>query len=135
MPHKLRRSTPISINSLGLPFVQLFAIDEAVRIAIKAEQHSATDLYMDKNFFLSLKLNDHEARPEWPRFPYQAPKTTGLSSYYLGGFDERTSEKIMANRANQGGGYQLRINETLRMEVDRNPTRRPSSTTRKRAAA
>ena len=34
----------------------------------------------------------------------------------------------------QGGGYQSRINETLRKEVDRNITRRPSSTTRKRVA-
>ena len=33
-----------------------------------------------------------------------------------------------------GGGYQSRINETLRKEVDRNLTRRPSSTTRKRVA-
>ena len=34
----------------------------------------------------------------------------------------------------QGDGYQSRINETLRKEVDRNLTRRPSSTTRKRVA-
>ena len=33
-----------------------------------------------------------------------------------------------------GGGYQSRINETLRKEVDRNLIRRPSSTTRKRVA-
>jgi uncharacterized protein (DUF4415 family) len=33
-----------------------------------------------------------------------------------------------------GSGYQSRINETLRREVDRNLTRRPSSTTRRRAA-
>ena len=34
----------------------------------------------------------------------------------------------------QGGGYQSRINETLRKEVDRDLTRRPNSTTRKRDA-
>ena len=34
----------------------------------------------------------------------------------------------------QGDGYQSRINETLRKEVDRNLTRRPSSTPRKRVS-
>ena len=35
----------------------------------------------------------------------------------------------------QGAGYQSRINEALRMEVDRNLTGRPRLTTRKRVAA
>jgi len=35
----------------------------------------------------------------------------------------------------QGEGYQSRINEALRMEVNRKSTGRPSTTTRKRAAA
>ena len=34
----------------------------------------------------------------------------------------------------QGGGYQSRINETLRKVVDRNLSRRPGSTMRKRVA-
>jgi len=34
-----------------------------------------------------------------------------------------------------GNGYQSRINETLRKEVERNLTRRPSPSARKRAAA
>ncbi len=51
---------------------------------------------MDKNFFLSLKLNDHVARSEWQRFPYQAPMTTGLSSYYLAGFEEMSAAIVKA---------------------------------------
>ncbi len=35
----------------------------------------------------------------------------------------------------QGGGYQSRINEALRKEVNRNLTGRPGATTRKRVAA
>lgn len=35
----------------------------------------------------------------------------------------------------QGGGYQSRINEALRKEVDRKLSRRTSTTTRKRVAA
>jgi uncharacterized protein (DUF4415 family) len=34
----------------------------------------------------------------------------------------------------QGGAYQSRINETLRKELNRNLTRRPKPTTRKRVA-
>jgi uncharacterized protein (DUF4415 family) len=35
----------------------------------------------------------------------------------------------------QGSGYQSRINDALRMQIERNLTRRPSPTTRKRVSA
>ena len=94
--HISATSNHISINSLGLPFAQLLAIDEAARTAIRAEQHQRADLYMDENFFISLNLNDHVARSEWQRFPYHAPMTTGLSRYYLGGFEEMLTSIVKA---------------------------------------
>ena len=47
----------------------------------------------------------------------------------------RLDADILAYFKSQGSGYQSRINEALRMEVNRNLTDRPRTTTRKRVAA
>ena len=47
----------------------------------------------------------------------------------------RLDADVLAFFKSQGDGYQSRINETLRRELDRNLTRRPNPTTRKRVAA
>lgn len=47
----------------------------------------------------------------------------------------RLDADILAFFKSQGNGYQSRINEALRMEVNRNLTDRPRTTTRKRVAA
>jgi hypothetical protein len=39
----------VSLNSLGLPFAQIQAIDSAVRAAIRHGQHKPAELYMDKS--------------------------------------------------------------------------------------
>ena len=46
----------------------------------------------------------------------------------------RLDADILAYFKSQGSGYQSRINEALRMEVNRNLTNRPRPTTRKRVA-
>lgn len=47
----------------------------------------------------------------------------------------RLDADILEFFKSQGSGYQSRINEALRMEVNRNLAGRPRTTTRKRAAA
>ena len=47
----------------------------------------------------------------------------------------RLDADILAFFKSKGAGYQSRINAALRMEVERNLTGRPRTTTRKRAAA
>ena len=47
----------------------------------------------------------------------------------------RLDADILAFFKSQGSGYQSRINEALRMEVNRNLTGRSRTTTRKRVAA
>lgn len=73
----------VSLNSLGLPFAQLLAIDRAAREAIKAGTHAPKDLYMDGTFYHSLRFDyprfDKNARP---RYSYQPPIGT-TSSYYF----------------------------------------------------
>lgn len=47
----------------------------------------------------------------------------------------RLDADILEFFKSQGSGYQSRINEALRVEVNRNLTGRPGTTTRKRVAA
>jgi len=47
----------------------------------------------------------------------------------------RLDADVVAYFKSQGEGYQSRINETLRKELNRNLTDRPSTTTRKRVAS
>ena len=60
------------------------------------------------------------------RGPHAAP-TKVLTSV-------RLDADILAYFKSQGSGYQSRINEALRMEVNRNLAGRPATTTRKRVA-
>ncbi len=46
----------ICLNSLGLPFAQLKSIDFAAREALRNKKHGAAEVYMDKDFFYSLKF-------------------------------------------------------------------------------
>lgn len=46
----------ISLNSLGIPFAQLMEIDRTVREAIKTGVHPPAELYMDEQYFRSLKF-------------------------------------------------------------------------------
>ena len=45
----------ISLNSLGIPFAQLREIEETARKAIKAKAHPPAELYMDEQYYHSLK--------------------------------------------------------------------------------
>lgn len=86
----------------------------------------------------SAKVNDPD-NPAWTedmlgapvlkrgRGPQAAP-TKVLTSL-------RLDADILAFFKSKGAGYQSRINAALRMEVERNLTDRPRTTTRKRVAA
>ena len=45
----------ISLNSLGIPFAQIFEIEATAKKAIKAETHPRAELYMDEQYYRSLK--------------------------------------------------------------------------------
>lgn len=69
--HTSSRGNHISLNSLGLPFAQLAAIESAARSGFKNGLHPRSELYLDRDFFLSLGINDHEWRSCLPRFKYK----------------------------------------------------------------
>lgn len=65
----------LSLNSLGVPFAQLQAIENAARAAIRNKVHSPCGLYVDSQFFYSLKFRLKYERHREAAFPYDAPMT------------------------------------------------------------
>jgi hypothetical protein len=72
----------VSLNSLGLPFVQLLAIDSAARKAIRAGDHGPFDLYIDSDCLHSLDLEFGFKRGELPTGKYKTKMASGQSQYY-----------------------------------------------------
>jgi hypothetical protein len=76
----------ISLNSLGLPFAQLQAIEQAARGAIKAGKHGPAELYMDDHFFHSLKWQYGFEKHKEPVYTYSAPMADHPCEYVLSSF-------------------------------------------------
>ncbi len=78
--HKSESGHHICLNSLGLPFAQLMSIDGAV----KQKRHPFAELYMDEQFYHSLRLRFDfaERRPE--RHSYRAKMMIKEGGYYCG---------------------------------------------------
>jgi hypothetical protein len=72
----------ISLNSLGVPFAQLLAIETAARQAIRTGKHGPCGLYMDSLLHRSLKL-DYGFRESLALWPYESPITRALGATYV----------------------------------------------------
>ena len=72
----------MSLNSLGLPFAQLLAIDEAARTAIRSKRHHRHELYVDNLFYHSLRFKYGFDKDSQPSAPYQAPMSSVPGKYY-----------------------------------------------------
>ena len=73
----------ISLNSLGLPFAQIMAIDNAARNAIRRGLHEPAEVYMDQDFFHSLRFNYQFATSSRPKHTYVSPMANGPSYYHF----------------------------------------------------
>ena len=73
----------ISLNSLGLPFAQTMAIDNAARKAIRRGLHEPAEVYMDQDFFHSLRFNYQFATSSRPKHTYVSPMANGPSYYHF----------------------------------------------------
>lgn len=87
--HRSESGNHLSLNSLGLPFAQIVAIDLAARAAIKSGRHAAAEVYMDENLFHSLRLRYGFDKKSLPRASYIAPLAFG---------DAANSTYVMASR-------------------------------------
>ena len=70
------------MNSIGLPFAQMFAIDEAVKNAIATGRHKPAELYLDSRLFNSLRFEHEFKKSDHPRFPYSPPMSE-IDNYYF----------------------------------------------------
>jgi hypothetical protein len=80
--HRSSSGGHTSLNSLGLPFAQLLAIDEAARRAIHSGEHSAYALYLDELFYHSLRFKHGFDKHAQPNASYSAPMSSAPKAYY-----------------------------------------------------
>jgi len=95
--HHSKSGNHISLNSLGLPFAQLQAIEHAARQAIRVKEHQPFQLYMDTTYFNSLRWTLDAEKHLEPRFPYLAPMTHTACEYVCSDFSrvlDRLESKV-----------------------------------------
>ena len=74
----------ICLNSLGIPFAELMAIQNTVRSSIRMKIHEPAELYMDKLFYNSLKLKFEFDKQKGNKNTYRAKMMSEDSFYYYG---------------------------------------------------
>ncbi len=72
----------ISLNSLGIPFAQLMEIEEAAKKASKAEEHPRAELYMDGQYFHSLKYKHEFDKNAGACYTYHSKMVGTPCKYY-----------------------------------------------------
>jgi hypothetical protein len=85
--HVSQSANHVCLNSIGLPFAQLMAIDDAVRIALKQGAHGPSDLYIDEQFYHSLRFRFGFDKHAQPSAPYRAPLSGVANDYYICNID------------------------------------------------
>ncbi len=78
----------ISLNSLGLPFSQLLAIDRSVRLVIKERIHIPWELYLDEHLYNSLRFTFEFANQSRPKYRYATPMMGTSGHYYCAQLQE-----------------------------------------------
>lgn len=81
--HISQSANHVCLNSIGLPFAQLLAIDAAVRIALRQNVHKPADLYIDDLFYHSLRFQSGFDKHAQASAPYRAPLSGVASAYYI----------------------------------------------------
>lgn len=85
--HISKSANHVCLNSLGLPFAQLLAIDDAVRTAIRYDAHAPADLYVDEQFYHSLRFQYGFDKHAQPSASYHSPLSGVPSTYYCCSFE------------------------------------------------
>lgn len=77
----------ICLNSLGVPFAELLAIENAAKEAIKSGEHPPMQLYMDEQFYHSLQFKFEFKKNTKPKNTYSAIMKSQHPSYYYSSCD------------------------------------------------
>ena len=79
--HISRQRNHVCMNSMGVPFSQLLAIDEAVRNALVEGRHAPAELYLDAQLFNSLRFEFEFKKTDHSKYPYLSPMSK-IDNYY-----------------------------------------------------
>ena len=69
--HISKTMNHVSLNSLGVPFAQLLDIDHAARSSIREGTHDPAEIYMDQQYFYSLKIKFEFDKDSVQNYEYQ----------------------------------------------------------------
>ncbi|QGX39762.1 hypothetical protein [Permianibacter aggregans] len=77
----------ICLNSLGLPFAELLAIENAVKAAIKGGIHPPEEVYMDEQYYHSLRFRYDFEKNLKPSNEYKALMKAEAPHYFYSSLD------------------------------------------------
>lgn len=91
MLHISNSQNHICLNSLGIAFAELLAIERSVKEALKKEIHPPAQVYMDEQYYISLNMKYEFGKTSKPKNVYEAIMKTGVSYYFYSSCDELLS--------------------------------------------
>ena len=94
--HISKTKNHISLNSLGIPFAQIFSIENSVREALREGTHPRYELYMDHTFYQSLLLKYEYKKIERPKAQYKSIMSTKPAHYYYDNI-QTIADNLMSN--------------------------------------
>jgi hypothetical protein len=90
--HISKTTNHISLNSLGIPFAQLVEIEATARKAIRAGAHPRSELYLDEQYYHSLRFRFGFNKHEMPSSQYQTKMMASPTKYFY-----LTIDDVVAN--------------------------------------
>lgn len=94
--HISKTKNHVCLNSLGVPFAELLAIESASKKAIKSGVHPPMQLYLDEQFYHSLNFKFDFKKNEKPKSTYAAIMKSHQPSYFYS-----TCDALIANLDNK----------------------------------
>ena len=85
--HISKSKKHICLNSLGVPFAELLAIESSAKAAIKSRIHPPMQLYLDEQLYHSLQFKFEFAKNDKPKNAYSAIMKSSQSSYFYSSCD------------------------------------------------
>lgn len=80
--HISHEGNHVCMNSMGVPFAQLLAIDGAVKNALAGARHGPAELYLDAQLFNSLRFEFEFKKADHPKYAYSPPMSNADNYYY-----------------------------------------------------
>lgn len=77
----------VCLNSLGIPFAELMAIESSAKLAIKLGVHPPMQVYLDEQFYHSLKFKFDFEKNEKPKSPYSPIMKSKTPNYFYSSCD------------------------------------------------